>query len=274
MNLQNLDRRIIFAVLLIAVASAFLFPRPLHIAVEPPVQMAYDTLNKLQPGDRVLMAFDYGPSTMPELQPAALAILRHCFQRKVKVVFFTLTNEGLPMIADALSQVAVPLDEKENVDYVNLGFKWGGLTGSSVIEGLGSNMQAVFPVTIKGTAYHDVPLLHDVKNFSDFKALISFSAGTPGINEYIQYANARYHIPIVGAVTKVTAPREFPFLNSGQLAGMCAGLVGGAEYEELIDHPGFGMSGLFALSIAHLVVLGCIVAANIIYFFGRRQSSR
>lgn len=266
-QLQSIDRRVIFLVLFIAISMSLMFPRKLSIAIEPPVQKAYDTLNELKPGDKVLMAFDYGPATMPEIHPAAFAMMRHCFERGARIVIFTTWNEGLPMIHDAVSKVCVPLGKQDNVDYVNLGFKWGGLQGSSVIEGLGSNMQAVFPVTDEGIPYEAVPLLKGVTDFKDFKALISLSAGSPGVDEYIQYANARYHIPIVAAVTKISAPKEFPFLESGQLAGLCSGIVGAAEYEELVKHPGFGIAGLFAQSVAHVVVVGFILLGNLIYFF-------
>jgi len=273
-RLANLDRRFIFLLLVLCISYGLLFPKPLKISIDPPVKAAYDTISQLQPGDKVILSFDYGPSVMPELQPAALAILRHCFMKKADVILMTLWNEGLPMMSDAIASVAIPMGEKVNQDYVDLGFKWGGVTGSSVIEGLGSDIKSVFPNTNGGSPYDRVPLLKGVKNFKDIKLLISFTAGNPGVDEYIQYANARYHLPIVGVVTKVTAPKEFPFLNSGQLSGLVAGLVGGAEYEELIDHPGFGLAGLFALSTAQVTIILFILAANVLQFFAGRKKSK
>lgn len=266
MKIQSLDRRFIFLILFLAICLSILFPRKLHIAIEPYVQQAYHTIDSLQPGDRVLMSFDYGPSTSLEVHPATLAILRHCFEKGAPVVMYTLWNEGLPFIQDAIEKVCIPLSKKENVDYVNLGFKWGGLSGSSVIEGMGSNLGAVFPVTTRGIPYNQVPLLQGVKGLKDFKVLVSISAGAPGIDEYIRYANARYGIPIIGVVTRVGAPKEYPYLNGKQLYGLCAGLVGGAEYEELIGRPGDGTAGLFSLSIANLTVIGFIIIGNMIYF--------
>lgn len=272
---MKIDRRYVFLVLFVAIVGALLFPRKLSIAIEPPVQQAYDKLNALKPGDKVLMAFDYGPATMPEIHPAAFAMMRQCFERGAKIVLFTSWNEGLPMLHDAIAKVCVPLHKEENIDFVDLGFKWGGLQGSSLIEGLGSDFHAVFPVTNDGIPFAEVPLLKDVKNLNDFKVLVSLSAGSPGVDEYVQYANARYHIPIVAAVTKISAPKEFPFLASGQLAGLCSGLVGAAEYEELVGHPGFGLAGLFAQSVAHLVVVAFIVLGNLIYFleWSRKRES-
>lgn len=271
--MQSLDRRIIFTILFLVLCGSILFPRTLDIAVEPYVLKAYETVNRLDPGDLVLIAFDYGPSTAPEVHPATLAILRHCFQRGAKVVMYTLWNEGLPFMVDAIDKVCVTLEKKKNVDYVNLGFKWGGLSGSSVIEGMGSNLKAVFPVTNEGLPTEQVALLKGIHGLRDFKLLISVSAGTPGIDEYIRYANARYGIPIVGVVTRVTAPKEYPYMNGKQLYGLCAGLVGGAEYEKLIGYPGFGTAGLFTLSMANMVVIGFIILGNFIYFFGKGKKN-
>jgi len=63
----------------------------------------------------------------------------------------------------------------------------------------------------------------------------------------------------------------FPFLNSGQMVGMVAGLKGAAEYEKLIEIPGRAARGMDAQSIAHLVMIGFIVLGNIAYFMGRRR---
>lgn len=269
--MRNFDPRYIFLILFLSIALGLAFPRPLRIAVEPAVQKAYNQLNLIQPGDRVLVAFDYGPSTMPEIHPGALAIIRHCFRQGARPVFFTMWNEGIPMIDDAIAKVCIPLRKKENTDYVNLGFKWGGLQAASVIEGMGSNLKQVFPVTAGGTPYDEAPLLHGVENLSGFRFLISLSAGSPGVDEYIQYANARYHIPIVADVTKIMAPKEYSFLESGQLSGLSSGIAGAAEYEELIHHPADGVASLFAQSAAHLVVIVCILFGNLIYF-GTRKS--
>jgi len=62
----------------------------------------------------------------------------------------------------------------------------------------------------------------------------------------------------------------FPFLNSGQIVGMVAGLKGAAEYERLIDHKEMASRGMDAQSIAHLVVIGFILVGNLAYFATRK----
>jgi len=273
-KLQHFDRRWIFLILFLAICGSIMHPVSLSVPIEPYVQRSYDTINALKPGDHVLMAFDYGPSTAAEIHPAALAMLRHALSRGAKVIMFTLWNEAVPYIQEAINEVCVPLGKKTNVDYVNFGFKSGGTTGASVIEGMGSNLKAVFPITDDGTPYDGVPALQGVENLKDFKVLISISAGTPGIDEYVRYANARYKIPIVAAVTRVSAPKEFPYVTERQIYGLCAGLVGGAEYEELIKYPGAGTAGLFPLSVANLAIILFIVFGNLIYFLGRIGSRK
>jgi hypothetical protein len=265
-HLKSIDRRIIFLILFVLIVFSFLFPQKLKVPIEPSVKKAYQTLKALKPGDLVLISFDYGPATMPEIHPAAVAMMRQLFHEHVKIAMMTLWNEGLPMIQDAIREVCVPLKEKPNVDYVNFGFKYGGLTGASVITELGKNMKNVFPVTNDGVSYNKVPLLKGIRNLKKFKLLISLSAGYPGTVEYIQYEEGVYHVPIVAAVSKVMAPSIFPFLQSGQLKGLCSGLLGAAEYEELVHHPGFGLTGLFALSVSQMVILFFILLGNVIYF--------
>jgi hypothetical protein len=268
---KNLDQKIIFALLALVMVFGFFFSHPLHIAIEPPVLAAYNTIGQLKPGDVVVMSMDYGPSTMPEVSPAAYAMLRQLFQEKVKVIFMTLWNEGLPMIDDAIQKVCIPMGEKENVDYVNLGYKYGGLTSSVVMDEMGTNLKGVFPVTIDGIPYNNIPFLKKIHSLKDVSLLIDISAGSPGSIEYVQYVQAKYHIPIVAAVSKVMTPQNYPFYNAHQLLGLCSGIMGGAEYEELVHHPGFGMTALFIQSLAHLLIVFLILEGNILYFFFRKK---
>ena len=37
----------------------------------------FDEMDNLKKSDKVLMSFEYGPSTAPEIQPMAVALLKH-----------------------------------------------------------------------------------------------------------------------------------------------------------------------------------------------------
>ena len=71
-----------------------------------------------------------------------------------------------------------------------------------------------------------------------------------------------------------------PFVKSGQLQGIVAGMPGAAEYEKLLVnhgiHPELGKAAksMDAQSIAHLVIVLFIIIGNISYFVKRKKEKK
>ena len=60
---------------------------------QPTRRDVFDEIEKLEEGDKVLMAWDYDPSTEGELGPMATAFARHCCEKNVKM-YFVDTSPG------------------------------------------------------------------------------------------------------------------------------------------------------------------------------------
>ena len=79
------------------------------------------------------------------------------------------------------------------------------------------------------------------------------------------------------AVTAVSAPGRYAYVQSGQLSGMLGGMKGAAEYENLIEekyHVGGrqrAMEGMGSQSIGHLLIMALVIVGNIGYFVTRRK---
>ena len=71
--------------------------------------------------------------------------------------------------------------------------------------------------------------------------------------------------------TSIQVNEVMPYVQSGQVKGILAGMPGAAEYESLIKRPGIGISGMDAQSIAHIVIVAFIVFGNIAFFLERRS---
>ena len=63
---MNMDRRIIFILVALVVIIPTLIPVRLPIAVSEPTQKLYDYIDALPSGSTIMMAFDYGPSSLAE----------------------------------------------------------------------------------------------------------------------------------------------------------------------------------------------------------------
>ncbi len=268
----SLDRRYIFLVIALVVILPLFFPLGLPIRPTTSSQDVYNAVEELKAGDKALVSFEYGPSTKPEIHPMAVALLRHLFDRDVKVYITCLWPDGQFMAMEAIEQVAENQYHKVyGEDYVLLGYRPGA---EAVIKGLVSNFRKVFTVDAQGSFLDDIPMMVGVNQVADFDYLFSASAGYPGTVEWVQYAADPVGITMSTGTTSIQVNEVMPYVQSGQIVGILGGMPGAAEYESLIGQAGIGTSGMDAQSVAHLIIVGFIIFGNISFFVERRRSKK
>lgn len=273
-RLLELDRRWVF----VGIALAVIIPIVTGYALPqgkpaPPTVAVYDYIEDLKPGDCVMVSFDYSPSSMPELHPQAMAVVRHLMQRDIRVLSVSLNPQGTALGREVLATMAAELGAEDGVDYVHLGFKPGG---SQVILGMGESIEQVYPVTPDGRTTSDLPVMEGVETYEDVALVVDFAAGNIPF-AWIAYAGERYKQDIATGITAVMATDLYPYLQSDQLIGLINGLKGAAEYENLLKldpSKAPGMLGMSAQSIAHLLIIFLVIAGNIAYFASGRHRRR
>ena len=272
LSIGKVDRRWIFLVIGLAVLLPLFFPLGLPIRATNATQLVYDAVDDLEPNSKVLVSFEYGPSTKPEIHPMAIAILRHLFTNNQKVYVTCLWPDGQFMAEDALTEIA---EEEYGLtygeDYVLLGFRPGN---EAVVKGLVSNIRKLYTTDARGTLVDQIPMMANVNKVKDFDFIFSASAGYPGTIEWVQYAADPTGVPMSTGTTSIQVNDVMPYVQSGQVKGILAGMPGAAEYEALIGSPGIGTSGMDAQSIAHLVIVLFIVFGNITYFIETRRAKK
>ena len=239
----------------------------------PPTAAVFHYIEALEPGDAVMVSFDYSPSSMPELHPQAYAVVQHMMQRRLRVISVSLNPQGTALGREVMATVGGQLGLRDGVDYVHLGFKPGG---SQVILGIGESIRQFFPTTPDGRVTDTLPVMEGVDNYDDIALLVDFAAGNLPFS-WIAYAGERYDQEIAAGITAVMAPDLYPYLQSRQLVGLINGLSGAAEYELLLDlDPAVapGMLGMSAQSIAHLLIILLVILGNIAYFASGQHRRR
>ena len=267
---KDIDRRIIFIFIAAAVVMPLLRPIGLPLKSSPPSRALYQEFENLPRGSVVLMAFDYDPATDVELGPMSLAILKHCFLKGHKVVGLALWAQGAGLARASFLEAAKGFNLVYGVDYVNLGFKAGGLV---VIDALGKSFDRSFPKDIDGRPIEELPLMKNVKTYADIDFVLDLSAGDPGLPFWIMIAQGRYGKKVGGGCTAVSAPMLYPYFPN-QLVGLLGGMKGAAEYELLVDAKGAATKGMDAQSIAHAAIVLFVLIGNIFFFVGRRREKR
>ena len=282
--LANLDRRWIFLLMGLSVGIPVLLELKFP---EKPTQLAqnvFDEIDKLTPGDKVMLAFDFDPSSEGELGPMATAFVRHCCEKRLKMYFLALWPVGPQMINENIDKV-IKADFPRLIygeDYVNLGFKSGY---EAVIKVIVTDLRQLYTTDDAGTNIDQIPMCKDVESVQDMNLVINVSAGYPGSKEWVQYAATPYpdKIRVVSGSTGVQAPLLYPYIPE-QLPGLLGAIKGAAEYESLVmakyggenPDPKYleGSRRMGPQLIAHMLMIFLIVAGNVVFFVGRRRAIR
>lgn len=268
-KLRYIDRRVIFVLVLVAIALPLLNPIGLPVEITYTTQMFYDKLDSLPENATVVMAVDYSPGAAPEVEPQANAVARHLFYEKnVNVIFVSIVTTG-PMFTEKLLDSIEGHDRVYGEDYVHLGYLAGEETA---ISAMAQNLPKAYSTDFYGTPTSELPLLDEVVDANDFDAFIVFTASEP--SQYVRQIEGKYGIPLAVGINAVIFTTNLPYLDSGQIFGIINGLTGAAEYELLIGQPGIATAGMDALSATHLVVLFFILIGNIIRFVTDKNDAK
>ena len=293
-KLSQLDRRWVYLFLAVVVIIAYIFKFPVPVTVTSEVKELYTRLEALQPGDKILMSFDYDPNALAELHPMAFAILEHCQRKRIKVIGVTLSQYGAGMVENVLrtaketypgkiqtfneynakqdgngyKDIVYKGDWEYGVDYCFLGYK---PYPALVILGMGQNFRLYFPQDYYNTPVDELNIMNGVRNYNDIKFAVVITAGNTA-DMWLTYGNGRYNVPLALGVTGVMGADYYQYLQSKQLFSLIGGWKGAAEYETLVGMThGDAQLGMPSLVVAHLTIILFIVLGNLGYFLSRNK---
>ena len=291
-KLGQLDRRFIFLLIGLSVLIPLIKPGWINIPIKTTSnsEIVFKELNNLKEGDKVLVSFEYGASTKPEIHPMSVAVLQHLFSKGVKVYTIPLWPEGLMMAKYAMQEVVESglFNITEHIDYVSFPYKAGG---EIIIRGIATNIRSIFTQDVNNTLIKDIPMMDSVYNITDFDFVFDLSAGVPGNAEWVQFACDENNVPLSSGCTSIMVTDAIPYVESGQIRGILAGMQGAAEYEQMVFKylsneknnkflnkdipiiPGKATSRMSAQSIAHLLMVIFIIFGNISYYIIRRRNN-
>jgi hypothetical protein len=262
----NIDRRLLYAALIIGVLVPLVRPIGLPLVIDPMVRSAYNVIQALPEGSLVVFACNVNPGTEAENWPSAVAMGGHLIARKSKIIMLTLYADGWMYADRFIREVATPLGYKYGEDIVLLEFKAGV---QNILAAFAKDPVGAFSKDYKGAALSSLPIMQNLKTIKDIKLyydIVQLESGK-GAVAMIEPAG----VPVIAAATAVFAPELSPYMASGQLKGMVVGLAGSAAYESLVKKPGRATAGMDAQSIGHLLIAVCVILGNIAHAASRRS---
>lgn len=261
-RLQNIDRRILYTILIMVVAIPLLNPIGLPLKITRETQSAFDAIDRLPAGSLVMFATSINPGVMAEMEPQALAIIQHLINLDLKIVFNPYVPDAARYV-DRYVDMCVAQGYQLGVDVMSLPYQAGA---EMLYAAMGTDLKS---------AYEGVPsspLWDSISSARSFSVWIDSTPGE-GMRWAAAHIGAVHGIPIVASMTAGGLATSQPYYSSGQLIGMIAGLSGAAEYEVLARAPGKGASGMDAQSLGHMTIIIFIAIGNVA-FFGARGHRR
>ena len=172
-KLMNIDRRIVFILVALAVIIPSLLQVSFPITVSQPTRSTYDYIEALPAGSTLMIGFNYGPSSFAELHPMAKAVIHHCFRKKIRVIGMTLLAEGATLGDKMLKGVAEEAGAVYGEDYVYLGFRPGA---TQVLLGMGTAIDSVYETDYGKTLLAEIPMMTDIKNYEQIDLVLDLAS--------------------------------------------------------------------------------------------------
>jgi hypothetical protein len=284
---MQIDRRIIYLFMAVVIAIPLLIPMTLPMVIQKPTQRFFDTIEEIDPNRHVLMiSTDYVPQTEAENQPMTVALLRHAFERRLRVLIISLYVESTGLAADAMWKTMEEFNARATTgadsilygrDVVFLGWQPPPIIP---ILSMGESISGIYPVDyINGEVTDSLAVMEGVKNYNDVGIVCSVSGGSAPL-WFVQFAQPKFGVKVGAGVTAVSAPDFYPYFETGQFSGMMGGMKGAAEYEALVERKyqsggrQRATEGMGAQSAAHLLIIAFVVLGNVAYFASRKGGTQ
>jgi hypothetical protein len=272
-KIANIDRRIIYILLVAVIFIVLLRPVGLAIQVSSYTQKIYDYVNSVPEGSYMWLGFEFDASNIPELLPSAKIMIRQAFDRNIKIVsggMWATAGDMANLAFDAITP-EYP-NKKYGVDYVNLGYRPGS---AILLDQANQDLWKAFTgVDYRGQSFTTLPIMQNFKSMKDAKFVFACVGGGSGYPEYIKATTGPLNLPFMVACVSTDVPGVMAYIVSGQIISAFFGMKGGAEYETLYKKPGSATAGMDAQSFAHALIILFIIMGNVGYLAGRKKSGK
>lgn len=268
-RMQTIDRRVLYAALLIIVIVGLLVPIPLPLAVGPQARGVYEAIENADAGKITLVSTLWSASTQGENRPQTQVILEHLMRRRLR---FALIAFGDPQSTILAQEVAETLAAKYNYEYgkdwINLGYR-ADIAGT--LKGIVRDMRETLKQdSIRKKPLDQFPVMKGVHNIRDV-ALIAEVSASGNYVSWLGLVVGSTDAPFCYAPTSVMAPELYTYLDSGQMAGMLFGIKGAAEYERLLGLRGFTTRAITPVSLSLVLLFVLIGLGNYGMYASRKK---
>jgi len=282
-KLQEIDPRYIYAALIVVVVLPLLFPFSLPNIPSEPAVLAYRTMETVaaqHPNGFVLIASDWAASTRGESHWQDVAALRQIMTHHLRFaeVSFDTQNRSLEQadIAAVNDELAHSKPGYTPYVYGRDYCLWGYRPSTAVpqfLKGLVDDVPGTVHADYRGDPISKLPCMAGIATIKQVNAVLVITPSNL-LDTFLQFVASKNGTPTVYFPTSVMAPEGYPYLDSGQISGMVAGIKGAGDYEQLEGAQGSVTRISTALSLVYALILTLILVGNLSYYVGRAIKMR
>jgi hypothetical protein len=261
-SLANIDRRVFYWILFIALMVPFLSPIGFPIKIAENTRDLYEgiTGDSVDPGDVWIINFGYGVSAWSECHPGVTVCAKALLREGAHIILIGPHTDVELTYNHLLDTASADFDAATyGEDWVFLGYITGG---ESAIAQLASNMRSVYPTDHFGTPLDNIPMMQGVNTWHDVSGVLSSDTGDWG-GYFLTMWQEAYGVPMAQIGIAMLGSTGIPRWLAGNYFGMSVGSRGGAELEMLIDEPGDAIIAMDSISVSHLLIVIAVILANV-----------
>ncbi len=274
-KLQNVDRRVFYWILFIALTIPFLTPIGLPIAITPSTQAYYDGLASIQPGEYVVLSINSGVSAWGDCLPAMVASVHQVHEQGGKLIVWSIGYNDVDITWAKIKEKnpGTFADWVEGEDYAYFGYCPPQETNVALLR---DDIRAVYPKDVRGVATDDIPMMQGVNGANKIKFVLSSDTGDAQMYYIRQWKNGQVNYegtgmpPLVAEMgIAMNKSGDMAYFLSGDEFGLVAGSRGAAELEALTDFKGDATITMDSISVSHVLLVLAIILTNIGMFATR-----
>jgi hypothetical protein len=275
--LQTVDRRYLYALLLMTVVLPFFLKLQLPVTISPETEALYGAVEELPDRSFVLLGIDWAAGTRGENGPQTIAIIRHLMRKHLRFGILCFGDAQSKTLGEEISaDLSKDFGYQEGRDWVNFGYQ---VDQANYLKAFVLNIQEQVKVDIHSTPLGQLPVMEGIKTARDIRLVIEITPSTT-YAPYIQFVQGPYNanLKMGMACTSVMAPEAYNYFDSKQFVGLVAGLTGATEYEARYAQqydPAITRGSRVtrfsnSLSFAHLLIIFFIILGNVAMLLERR----
>ncbi|MCW5947133.1 MAG: hypothetical protein KIT74_08895 [Fimbriimonadales bacterium] len=274
--LLNLDRRILYLILMLLVGWQIVAPIDADNVVSAKTQDLFASIDAMKEGDVVVVQSDWTNSTRGESRSQFQALMRHLMRKRVKIILTSIDPQAIEVARVNLEEVA---KEPGNNNYeLNRDYVIGGYfpDAYNYVFGMVNNIRK--ELAAKGVL--GTPVMENINDLSDCKAVILVTASA-SINVWYQRMRSKTDLALF--CTAVMSAENIPYYASGQLVGLAIGAKGAFDYETLLEEKYGSQDGMIniaagkrymgPLAFALMLLIVAVVFGNIAMVMVRKGGS-